>query len=50
MTLAEQSRLDALGDGGPVKIEINVASWAAAGKPAPALPPPKEVDDDTFTV
>ena len=45
MTLAEQSRLDALGDGGPIKIEISVASWAAA-KPASALPaPPTSIKD-----
>jgi hypothetical protein len=29
MTLAEQSRLDAIGDGGPVNIQIRVAPWAA---------------------
>jgi hypothetical protein len=51
MTLAEQSRLDALGDGGPVQITVNVAPWAAAKPPAPALPAPKDIDpNDVFTI
>jgi|GEM_PF-6675948 len=55
MTLAEKSRLDAMGDGSPIKIELSIAPWAAA-KPVLPVPggakalPPKEKDDDTFTV
>ena len=39
MTLAEEARLDAMGDGGPVQISISIAPWAAGPDyqlPAPA--------------
>jgi hypothetical protein len=48
MTLAEQSRIHAIGEGGPVQIQINVASWAASAKSAPALPaPPTSIKDSS---
>lgn len=54
LTLAEEGRL-ALGAQGPPTIKLIIAPWAQGPAPLPKvesakLLPPKEKDDDTFTV
>jgi hypothetical protein len=49
LTAGEKSKINAIGDNGPVNIQIAVQPWASA-KPA-ALPALREIDpNDVFTV
>jgi hypothetical protein len=50
LTAGEKARLNALGDGSPVKIELSIQPWAAAKPVLPALSAPASKTKDDIEV